>query len=83
METKEYTKTNSKTLLIPGGLLSSGSSHQVVVEVKADDSVIAKVRTIHLHWTTFNWLSSRLMALCKFWPVIFTFKWCPTTNPLG
>lgn len=41
--TSKYLETKSKTLFIPSELLHAGSSHNVSVEVKNGDSVIAKV----------------------------------------
>lgn len=43
-EAVQYVDTNSKTLFIPAGLLASGSSHDVSVEVLSKGSMIAKVR---------------------------------------
>lgn len=39
---KKYLNTTSKTLLIPSESLQPGSSHEVVVEVKDKDKIIAK-----------------------------------------
>lgn len=39
----KYLETKSKTLFIPPEFLHAGSSYNVSVEVKKEDSVIAKV----------------------------------------
>lgn len=46
--TTKYVDTNSKTLFLPAGLLESGSSHEVSVEVKSEGQIIAKVRHVKL-----------------------------------